>query len=177
MPRTDSRSTDALTPAFRERLDAMGTALAVRGVTMIVYCSTRSPETQARFWRQSRSGAEVRAAVAMLRAEGADYLAAVLDGVGPHHGPWRTDALPGLSWHQWGEAADLHWLVDGRAEWSDTWRDARGINGYRIMRLEAVKAGLYIGPRVDWPHIQGQPGGRPKGSLDALDAAMQAAWA
>ena len=42
-------------------------------------------------------------------AQKANFLASVLDGVGPQHGPHVTNALPGLSWHQWGEAVDCFW--------------------------------------------------------------------
>ena len=173
---TDSRSLDALDPAFRARLSLALDACEARGVVMVPYMTTRSPQVQARLWRQSRSGAEVQAAIAMLRAEGADWLAAVLDAVGPCHGVEVTGALPGLSWHQHALACDSYWLVGGKAEWSSS-KTVGASNGYRVMREEAARVGLHLGPAGDWPHIQDRKAGRPPGSWADIDATMRGLWA
>ena len=175
MTLTDSRSRDALDPAFRARLSLALDACEARGVVMVPYMTTRSPQVQARLWRQSRSGAQVREAIAMLRAEGADWLAAVLDSVGPCHGAPVTLALPGLSWHQSGLACDSYWLVGDDAEWSPD-RKVNGVNGYAVMREEAYRIGLHIGPATDWPHLQDRKAGRPPGSWADIDATMRGLW-
>jgi len=70
------------------------------------------------------------------------------------------DTPPGISWHQWGEAIDFFWLVDGKAEWSAT-KLIDGHNGYKTLANEAEKLGLTAGGHWNkfkvWPHIQ-----RPK---------------
>jgi len=69
--------------------------------------------------------------------------------------------LPGVSWHQWGEAVDCFWLVHGKAEWSTKTEAqiAGGLkgNGYLIYGDEALELGLFsagLGWGWDWPHVQ-----------------------
>jgi len=82
------------------------------------YC-LRDPWTQARLWRQSRSTREIDIAILKLRSEEANFLADVLESVGPSHGRWATNALPGQSWHQWGLAIDCFVINNfGRSVWS-----------------------------------------------------------
>ncbi|GAK49224.1 hypothetical protein U14_00443 [Candidatus Moduliflexus flocculans] len=54
--------------------------------------------------------------------------------VGPQYGDPVTNALPGCSWHQWNEAVDLFWVIDGKAEWSSKKKimlqDGSSVNGY-----------------------------------------------
>ena len=65
--------------------------------------------------------------------------------------------MPGFSWHQWGEAVDAVWVIDGKAQWS-TSKLAEGVNGYRVYAEEAKKLGLTAGGLwtsiKDWPHVQ-----------------------
>src|SRR5690348_4825038 len=107
-----------LVPEFRAKVSQLLQNCATQGVQMVPSEGVRPPATQAIYWRQSRSIVEINQAIAMLRDEGAPYLASVLDGVGPQHGDEVTKVLPGNSWHQWGEAVDCFWEVDGKAEWS-----------------------------------------------------------
>ena len=142
-----------------------------RGVVMIPYTGIRSPWEQARLWRQSRSTATVQAAITRLRNGGADFIAKVLEDVGPiPTGPRVTNALPGYSWHQWGEAVDCYWQVGGRPEWND-------LTGYNVYAEEAVSRGLTSGGYwtsiQDWPHVQ-KRAPSPSGlySMMAIDARM-----
>lgn len=61
-----------------------------------------SADAQAKLWRQSRAIQEITAAIKKLASAKANFLASVLDGVGPQHGPHVTNALPGPSWLRWG---------------------------------------------------------------------------
>ncbi|HEX2190155.1 MAG TPA: M15 family metallopeptidase [Longimicrobiaceae bacterium] len=150
-------SIDLLVPPFRaatvELLDACGRT----GVEMRPNFTLRTPFEQARLWRQSRTTEQVRAKVREFRERGAHFLAFCLESVGPQHGAHVTNAPPGLSWHQWGEALDCFWVVDGRAEWSIT-RRVNGVNGYRVYADEATRMGLTAGgfwqSLADWPHVQ-----------------------
>ena len=75
--------------------------------------------------------------------------------MGPQNGRWATNALPGYSWHQWGEAVDAFWLVNGKSEWAPD-KLIDGKNGYKVYAAEAKKMGLTsLGSTLDdWPHVQ-----------------------
>ena len=146
-----------LVPEFRKRIDRLLARCARGGVTMRPFFTLRSPIEQARLWRQSRSREEIATQIAQLKADGAPFLAHCLESAGPQNGPPVTNALPGFSWHQWGEAVDCFWLIDGKAEGS-TRKQIEGRNGYQVLAGEAAKLGLTAGGLwsnlKDWPHVQ-----------------------
>jgi hypothetical protein len=92
-----------------------------------------------------------------LTSAGALFLAHCLASVGPRSGDPVTNAVPGFSWHQSGEAMDCMWIVNGFAEWSTT-RKVNGVNGYRTDADEAVGSGSLPAASLpaskDWPHVQ-----------------------
>jgi peptidoglycan L-alanyl-D-glutamate endopeptidase CwlK len=112
---------------------------------------------QAKYWRQSRSKEAIQRKIQELRDEGADFLAHCLGSVEPQHGDPVTNAIPGLSWHQWGEALDCFWLVNGEAVW-DLTTVVNGLNGFMVYADEATKlgldAGLFWQSFQDSPHVQ-----------------------
>ena len=176
------RDTRLLEPDTREMVAALVTGCRQRGVEMRPYCTVRTPQEQAKIWRQSRSGERIERRIRDLRDKGAPWLADVLEGVGPQEGPPITGALPGESWHQWAEACDLFWLVDGDAVWgADKMID--GQNGYRVMTEVARSVGLHVvsftgsdGRRIrDWPHVQRREAGSPRSlyTWEQIDAAMR----
>lgn len=174
---------EGLEPQFRARLEAVIGALRDDGIEMRVTVGVRPPAEQARLWRQSRSREEIEAAIRHLKQAGAWYLAEVLATGAPALGPPVTRALPGLSWHQWGEAADCLWVVDGVAEWSLA-RIVNRDNGYHAYARAAEAAGLVAGglwPRLsDWPHVQKRKDASPLMaglSLKAIDEAMRERFA
>ncbi|MEO5938977.1 MAG: D-alanyl-D-alanine carboxypeptidase family protein [Sphingomonas sp.] len=99
-------SLDGLDHDFRAKLGVCLAHCADRGAVMVPYFGIRTPIEQGALWRQSRSVQEVAARIAELHAKGAPYLAHAIDAAGPRHGPHVTNAVPGYSWHQWGEAMD-----------------------------------------------------------------------
>jgi peptidoglycan L-alanyl-D-glutamate endopeptidase CwlK len=156
-------SIDDLDTEFRAKLEIVLNECAGTGVDMMPYAAIRSPFDQGRLWRQSRSKAEVEEKIASLTARGAPFLAHCIEAVGPQFGGHVTDAVPGLSWHQWGEAVDCYWLHDGKAEWSI---EVGGeSNGYRVYAECATKAGLVAGGYwqsiKDWPHLQKRKASNP----------------
>lgn len=170
---------DGLVWNFRKAVLDLLKDLKTDGVVMKVTTGLRSPQEQARLWRQSRSAAEIEAGIAHLKSGGAYFLAEVLDGVGPCQGPPVTRSLPGLSWHQWGEAADCVWLIDGVPEWSIT-RMSHAGNGYRVYADRAAHFGLTAGgtwPRFrDYPHVQRRQASSPLAaglSLKEIDDTMR----
>lgn len=168
---------DLLVPAFKSRVLELLARCRARGVEMRPYNGLRSPLEQARLWRQSRSIEEIERCSAELQTQGAQFLAGCLRRAGPQNGDHVTDAPPGLSWHQWGEAVDCFWLVDARAEWSSR-RLVNGRNGYRVYADEAQALGLHAAGHwtnfKDWPHVQRPADASPLSSLSMveIDAAM-----
>ena len=157
-------SLDGLEPEFKSKVEHLLDVCRASGVIMRPYTGLRKPSKQAKLWRQSRSTEQIEAEIQRLRDAGAPYLASVLDKVGPQHGPHVTNALPGLGWHQWGEAVDCFWAVDGRAVWSPE-LTIDGINGYRFYAETAQNIGLTAGgfwtSIKDWPHVQLRTTGSP----------------
>jgi len=171
-------SLDGLEPGFRAQLDQTLANCASRGVEMVPYFGIRTPFEQGALWRQSRSVQQVAEKIADLKARGAQFLAHCIESVGSKHGPQVTNAIPGYSWHQWGEAMDCYWLRDGKAEWNAEILGPK--NGYRIYADQATKDGLTAGgywiSLKDWPHVQKRKSGSPAESgltLLQIDARMR----
>jgi hypothetical protein len=100
---------------------------------------------------------EIQGKIKELENKKAEFLAFCIESVGPQHGIPVTNALPGMSWHQWGEAVDCFWVVNGTAIW-DTTTLVNGQNGYVVYADEAKKLGLDSGfywvKIKDVPHVQ-----------------------
>lgn len=147
-----SRDLELLVPEFRNLAKQVIKNTGDRGYEVRPFFTERSVYTQAKLWRQSRTTMEVRKAADRLIHEQAEFLAKVLIEVGAQHGRWATNALPGQSWHNWGEALDCFVAgEDGRAVW--TAKNA----GYLVYAEEAKKLGLVSGywwKRKDAVHIQ-----------------------
>lgn len=167
-----------LDAGFRGSVLATLDRCRARGVVMRPYFALRTPFEQAKLWRQSRAIEEIRAQITSWRNAGANFLVHCLESVGPQHGEHVTNAPPGFSWHQWGEAVDCFWLVNAKAEWS-TVKKIGGLNGYHVYAEEGERSGLNAGGHwkklKDWPHLQKSAAGSPAGALTLLqiDAAMR----
>ena len=173
-----TRDLSALVDEFRPKVIALLQRCSARGTPMRPYSTLRSPFEQARLWRQSRSKEEIEARIVELRNRSAPFLADCIERVGSQLGDPVTNAIPGLSWHQWGEAVDCFWLVGGAAEWSTT-KKINGLNGYQVYAEEAQSAGLTAGGLwssfKDWPHVQLRSASSPLKvmSLTAIDMEMK----
>jgi peptidoglycan LD-endopeptidase CwlK len=167
-----SRDLNALVPEFRLKVIALLDRCASRGTPMRPYFTLRSPFEQAKLWRQSRSREQIEARIAELESQSAPFLADCIRRVGPQSGDPVTNAIPGLSWHQWGEAVDCFWLVDGAAEWSPR-REINGLNGYQVYAREAQAAGLTAGglwaTLKDWPHVQLRSADSPRNVMSLIE--------
>ncbi len=168
----------SLIPEFKEKVLKVISICRAHGIVMLPFCAIRDPFAQARLWRQSRTTEEISLKITDLRNKGADFLAYCLDSVGAQHGKHATNALPGLSWHQWGEAVDCMWVVDGKAQWSVN-RKVDGLNGYRYYAEIAAGLGLTPGGTwkrfKDWPHVQLRTDSSPAKcmSIIRIDAEMK----
>jgi len=167
-----SRDIQLLVPEFRDKAEELIRLTGDKGFEMRPFYTERDIFDQAKLWRQSRSTVEVRKAADRLDHEGATYLAKVLINVGPQHGRWATNALPGQSWHNWGEAIDC--FVQGdeqRAIWSSKHP------GYQAYAETAKELGLVAGhfwQRKDSVHVQyRQSGVRAERTWTEIDEAMK----
>lgn len=157
----DSRDITLLLEPLREQTRILiEQTLPARGYTFRPTTTRRTPWDQARTWRQGRDTLAILAEIAKLRANGIHALARYIEMVGPQAGSLKvTNALPGLSWHQWLEAVDLALIIDGHAVY-DIDDDAhpggkKPHPAYRVLAEEAEKAGLYPGAKFgDFPHVQ-----------------------
>jgi hypothetical protein len=152
-PFEESRELAALSADFAPKAQALLQACALRGAIMRPFYTMRGPGVQAKLWCQSRTSEQIEKQIQALRSVGAAWIAGLLDVKWAKTGPAVTNALPGLSWHQWGEAIDCFVLgSDGKAIW-----DARHAS-YRIYAEEAKKLGLEAGGQwlrfPDAVHVQ-----------------------
>jgi peptidoglycan LD-endopeptidase CwlK len=155
---------NTLEAPFKNRVTQLLSNCSHAGYPMVPTFAIRTPLEQAKLWRQSRTGAVITQEIQKLRDAGAGYLADCLLHAGPQQGEPVTNALPGLSWHQWGEALDCVWIVNGKENWS-TDLLVHGRNGYAVYASEAQKLGLTAGGHwrtlKDWPHVQLRPAASP----------------
>lgn len=146
-----ARDLTLLEDDFETQVGHLLAGLLRDGYHMRPFFTLRTPWEQARLWRQSRTTQEIHNVAAMLAREGAPFLREALVSVGPQMGRWATNALPGQSWHQWGEAVDCFVLEHGKAVWR------RSHPGYQRYAERARELGLHSGyfwSRPDAVHVQ-----------------------
>ena len=167
-----SRKITDLVAAMRGPASTLLARCAGKGVELRVSATLRDPFEQARLWRQSRAIEEIKAKIKEFKLAGAPFLVHCLESVGPQSGRDVTGAPPGFSWHQFGEAMDVFWVVNGAAEWS-TSKKVNGVNGYQLYAAEAGKLGLDAGglwkSRKDWPHVQLRAASSPATVLSVVE--------
>lgn len=155
---------------FRPKVEKLLEACERRGQPMSVFYTIRHPILQAKLWRQSRPWSRIEAAIEKLENLDAPYLAGCLVEAGPQSGRWATNALPGDSWHQFGEAVDAGaWVLGSDPDYSEeplsrsiSWDTEPGAAGgpgdafYRGYASRAEALGLTaLGPSLgDWVHVQ-----------------------
>ncbi len=154
-----SRSLNDLIHQMQYKAEKLIENCKSRGVDILVYCTLRDLETQARLYRQSRSGSEIRAKINQLEKDGYGFLGEIINKVGPQFGKYGhhvTNAVPGQSWHNLKEAFDAVPLINGQAEW-----DSKHPH-WKIYGEEAMKLGLDWGGAwssfKDYPHCQYRKG-------------------
>jgi len=115
-----------------------------KDVVLCLWETIRDPVKQGAYWGQSRSLFEIKQKIEELRDQGAHFLADCIPPGSDNINAEITDAIPGYSWHQWGEAVDMVWVVNNKVCW-DTELIVNGINGYQVYAEEAVRLGLESG--------------------------------
>jgi len=149
-----SRRIEDLTPAMQARAREVLWLAEKRGMELLIYCTWRSPEEQARLFRQGRGLAEIEGAAERLGTIwGRADLGQLLLDVGPQAGDRVvTNAGPGQSAHQYREAWDAVPLVGGKAMWDpahESWEQY----GEIVMEAGLQWAGTWVAFR-EYPHAQ-----------------------
>ena len=167
-----------LIPDFGQQVNLLLQNCLNRKIEMRPNEGLRDPFVQAKYWRQSRTTEVIQNKIAELKNTGANFLAHCIENVGPQHGAPVTNAIPGLSWHQWGEALDCFWVVKGKAVW-DLTTVVNGQNGFMVYADEAKKigldAGLFWKSLQDSPHVQLRKVSDPGKifTIEEIDQSMQ----
>jgi len=159
---------------FRSKVELTLADCKDTGHELRPFFTFRDPWTQARLWRQSRTFDQIIKARDRLAAAGAPYLSRVLMDAGPSSGKWATNALPGQSFHQFGEAVDCFVVgPNGEAIWDDRHP------GYKFYaeraQFHGLTAGYFWGSSPDAVHIQFRPASSPLHILSwpQIDKAMK----
>ncbi len=157
-----SRSLDDLIPEVREKAQIVQQACQeAGGFDILIYCTLRPLEEQARLYRQSRSRREINRKKLKLQNRGFDFLAEILENVGPCYGRHVTNAGPGESWHNYGQAWDAVPLIGGKPAWNYLEaRDYWDAYGEAVRQAGMQWAGDWTRFR-EYPHAQLKPGGNP----------------
>ena len=112
-----SRNIKDLAPDVQVAANLIVGGCANEDVDILIYCTLRPLEEQARLYRQSRSWVEIKHKIEKFRNRGLDFLADILQHTGPCYGPHRTNAAPGESWHGYAEGFDAVPVVNGKLAW------------------------------------------------------------
>jgi len=113
-----SREIKDLAPDVQVAANLIVGGCANEDVDIMIYCTLRTLEDQARLYRQSRAWVEIKHKIEKFRARGLDFLADILQRVGACHGPHVTNAAPGESWHNYAEAFDAVPMIGGKPAWN-----------------------------------------------------------
>lgn len=156
-----SKRIEDLTPEVQRPLSQALAYCITNGVNVLIYCTLRDLQEQARLYRQSRSWAEIKAKIDKFHQRGFHYLAEALEGVGAVPGilgQHVTMAAPGESWHNYREAFDGVPLKDGKPQWNDL--KSYEIYGKALRSVGLIWAGDWVSFK-ELPHGQFRPGGNP----------------
>ncbi len=162
-----SRNIDDLRRSFRPLARNVIHNTRQAGFEMVPYFTLRTPVEQAKLWRMTRGKSEIGRKVEYLYSENALYIANVISMVGPQYpGPGITGhvtrAVPGESWHNWGEAMDCYLKIDGAIEWNGDHE------GYAAYGTEAEQLGMTWGGMWEYPNDPGHVQGPPMGVADFM---------
>lgn len=166
-----------LIPGFRKLLVSCLDRCKEKGVIIEVITTVISPLEQAALWKQGRSRIDAELKMLALENSKAPYLADCLRRAQPLRTNCETEFVPGMSWHQWGEAVSVVW-VDGAKQIN--WTTKGGANGYRFLVDQLKDFSLHSGSEFDdtdaaWRLVQFRPVKSPIEIYDivSIDAEMK----
>lgn len=93
---------------FAKTIKTLLQELRSEGYTIKPTQGLRTLEQQAKLWRRGRSTAIIKQRIDFLKENNCEFLANILEKAGPQkETKIATNAIPGLSWHNWGLACDF----------------------------------------------------------------------
>ena len=95
-----SRKLDDLVPEVADRAATVEKICDGAEIELLIYCTLRPLEEQAKLYRQSRPSQAIKRKIDSLHERSFDFLAKILESVGPQSGPHVTNARPGESFHR-----------------------------------------------------------------------------
>ena len=156
-----SRSLDKLTADMKEKAESVLKASHNIELDILIYCTLRPLDEQARLYRQSRSWGTIKEKITKYRQRGFGFLADVLERVGPQTGQHVTNAGPGESFHNFGLAFDAVPLSGGKPIWNYlSGKHAWEAYGGCVRQAGLEWAGDWTTFR-EYPHAQLGTGGNP----------------
>lgn len=150
---------EGLEPGIREKAQQIVSQFkeqTERRAELLVYCTFRTPEEQAILYRKGRTIEQIEAKASELKVLGREDLAEILLKAAPQIDPKIvTNAGPGQSAHNYGEAFDAVPLVGGKPVWS--------LNDplYRLYGRLSIEMGLDWAGR--WKSFREGPHSQTKG--------------
>ena len=167
-----SSNMDDLKPEFRAKVELALAELAGEGLIFKPYFTLRDPVVQAGLWRQSRSQDVVNSQLQTLTDLHCDFMVACFRKAGPQSGAWATNALPGLSWHQYGEAVDC-FLED--ASGNPIWESKNYGRYGQVGDANEMWWGGHFGDNDHWQNRRIEPGAA-FGTLKQINDQLELAW-
>jgi len=129
---------DTINPDLKTTMEKVLKECKEQGYTFIPYQGLRTLKQQNRLYRQSRPLSIIVNKIEELKKAGAPYLADQLEKCPPCNASYATNAVGGLSWHNWGEAVDCFLTIGKNAIWTDH-------PGYRVFGEAVGRHGLKWG--------------------------------
>jgi len=159
-----SRSLDDLQEKIKEMALSLIERCEHEGLDILIYCTLRSFEEQAKLYRKGRLLSQIEAKAEELRNEWErPDLADILISVGPQNGKRVTYAGPGQSMHNYGLAFDSVPLRGGKPVWEATRIEDKEL--WELYGRLGVDVGLEWSGNwtrfKEFPHMQ-MPGARWK---------------
>ena len=152
------RDIEVLEPEAREAAHALLDLAREADVDLLIYCTTRTLQEQARLYRRGRTGAAIELRARELDKDwGRPDLGHILLDVGPQMEiKVVTYAAPGQSFHNYGLAFDGCPLRDGKPVWGTELpedMEAWAIYGALGQQVGLEWAGTWMRGR-EFPHLQ-----------------------
>lgn len=166
----DSRDITLLKPEFQPKVKELISNLNKKGIYPFISSTLRGPGAQAVEYCKGRTIVSIKTEITKYRAQGLKMIPGYLEkaNVSRAVSSKVTNALPGQSWHQHGEAVDFFFKTpEGKYE------DNPKNPNWKILADEAKALGLFPGfyfeKFKDIPHVQFQSLPSPVMTLPALD--------
>lgn len=143
---------ESLEPKFASLCRKLIYLCGAKDIRLKPYSGVRGPLEQAKLWRQGRKLEDIEIMITKLEEREAPFIAQCLRDVGPQSGPLVTHALPGESWHQWGEAMDC-FVIDEKGLPVEDGQDPQYEEYGKIAQELGLTAGVFW-KNADAGHVQ-----------------------